>query len=73
MHDIRDMEDRGLIGVGIASTDFISAAVAQNAGLAYDPAVVYVQHPIQDRTDAEMHALADLAFESILRAVGSQG
>jgi len=72
MHDIKDMEDRGLIGVGIVSTEFISAAKAQNAGLAYDPAVVFVPHPIQDRTDEEMHQLADQALEAILRAAGKQ-
>ena len=72
MHDIRDLEDRGLIGVGVASTEFISAATAQNAGLAYDPAVVFVPHPIQDRTDEEMHQLADRAFEAILRAAGKR-
>jgi len=69
MHDIRDLEDRGVIGVGIVSSEFTSAAVAQNAALGYDPAVVFVPHPIQDRTDAEMRALADQAFESMLRSV----
>ena len=69
MHDIRDLEDRGLVGVGIVSSEFTSAAVAQNAALGYDPAVVYVPHPIQDRTDQEMHALAEQALEAILRAV----
>lgn len=70
MHDIRDLEDRGVVSVGIASTEFISAAAAQNASLGYDPAVVFVPHPIQDRTDDEMRALADQAFEAIMRAVG---
>ena len=68
MHDIRDLEDRGVIGVGIASSEFIPAAAAQNAALGYDPAVVFVPHPIQDRTDAEMRELAERAFEEVLRA-----
>ena len=71
MHDIRDMEDRGLIGVGIASSEFIPAAAAQNAALGYDPAVVFVPHPIQDRTDTEMRELAERAFEEILRAASA--
>ena len=45
------------------------AAQAQNRSLGYEPAVVFVPHPIQDRTDAEMRALADQAFEAILKAV----
>jgi hypothetical protein len=69
MHDIRDFEDRGVVGVGIVSTEFVSAAAAQNASLGYDPAVVFIPHPIQDRTDEEMRSLADQAFDAILRAV----
>ena len=71
MHDIRDLEDRGLIGVGIASSEFIPAAAAQNKALGYDPAVVFVPHPIQDRTDAEMRELAERAFDAILRAASA--
>jgi len=71
MHDIRDLEERGLIGAGIVSSEFIPAAAAQNAALGYDPAVVFVPHPIQDRTDAEMRELAERAFEEILRAVSA--
>jgi len=69
MHDIRDLEDLGVVGVAVASSEFVQAAAAQNASLGYDPAVVFVPHPIQDRTDEEMRALADGALESILDAV----
>ena len=69
MHDIRDLEDRGVVAVGIVSTEFRQAAVAQNAALGYEPALVYVPHPIQDRTDNEMRELADEAFDAILRAL----
>jgi hypothetical protein len=34
-----------------------------------EPASVFVAHPIQDRTDDEMRALADGAIEEILRSV----
>jgi len=34
-----------------------------------DPARVFVPHPIQDRTDDEIRALADTAFEDIVRAL----
>jgi hypothetical protein len=71
MHDIRDLEDRGVVGVGIVSTEFMQAAAAQNASLGYDPAVVYIPHPIQDRSDDEMRTLADQAFEAIVRALSS--
>jgi alkanesulfonate monooxygenase SsuD/methylene tetrahydromethanopterin reductase-like flavin-dependent oxidoreductase (luciferase family) len=66
MHDLKGLEDLGVAAVGIASTEFIDAARAQNRSLGYDPAVVFVRHPIQDRTDEEMRALADEAFDKIL-------
>lgn len=53
-------------GVFIASTEFIEAASSQASALGFEPARIFVQHPIQDRTDAELTALADQAFESIL-------
>lgn len=73
MHDIADMESRGIPGVGIASTEFTQAAAAQSAALGFDPAMVFVRHPIQDRTDDEMRALADEALERILRQLVQTG
>ena len=69
MHDISDLESRGVVGMFIASTEFVQAAAAQSAALGFTPASVFVQHPIQDRTDDEMRAKADEAFAEILRAV----
>jgi len=69
MHDIRNLEALGVVGVAVASSEFRQAAAAQNASLGYDPAVVFVPHPIQDRTDDEIRALADEALEPILGAV----
>ena len=69
MHDIADLEGRGLPGVFVASAEFVDAARAQAEALGFDPARVFVAHPIQDRTDDEMAALADAAVEEILRAV----
>lgn len=60
---------RGLPGVFIASTEFVEAARAQAEALGFEPAVVFVPHPIQDRTDSELHTLADDAFAAILAAV----
>jgi hypothetical protein len=69
MHDIADLEGRGIPGVAIASTEFIGAAALQSKVLGFDPALVFVPHPIQDRSDAELRALADDAFESILLGI----
>ena len=67
MHDIVNLESSGLPSVMIASSEFFDAASAQAAALGADPARVFVAHPIQDRTDDEMRALADGALDEILR------
>jgi hypothetical protein len=69
VHDIVDLDGRGVPGVLVASREFIDAAAAQARALGADPARVFVPHPIQDRTDAEMAAIADAAVEEILRAL----
>ena len=67
MHDIADLESRQIPGVGVASSEFVQAAALQSKALGFDPAMVFVPHPIQDRTDDEMRALADGALADILR------
>jgi len=42
----------------VATTEFIDAAAAQGEALGFDPAMVFVPHPIQDRTDDELAAMA---------------
>jgi alkanesulfonate monooxygenase SsuD/methylene tetrahydromethanopterin reductase-like flavin-dependent oxidoreductase (luciferase family) len=71
LHDIRELEDLGVVAVAIASSEFRQAADAQNRSLGYNPAVIFVPHPIQDRTDDEMRALADDALESILKSLSA--
>lgn len=73
MHDIGDLEGRQIPGVGIASTEFIDAAKMQSKALGMEPKMVFVQHPIQDRTDEELRSLADQALDSILQALTLQG
>ena len=66
MHDITDFEGIGLPGVFVASAEFAAAAQAQVKALGGDVARVFVPHPIQDRTDDEMRALADAAVDEAL-------
>ena len=70
MHDIVDLESRGLPGVFVASAEFVSAAVSQSTSLGF-PSVarVFTPHPIQDRTDDEMRAYADAAYDEILNQI----
>jgi len=52
--------------VFVATVEFIDGAVAQARALGADPAAVYVEHPIQDRSDEEMVAIADKAIDAIV-------
>ena len=69
MHDITDLESRGIPGVFIASSEFVDAARTQARALGSDPDAVFIPHPIQDRTDDEMRVLADNALDAILKSL----
>ncbi len=64
-----DMETRGVPGVVVASDEFVGAAESQARALGLDAARVFVPHPIQDRTDEEMRALADAVVDAVVEAV----
>ena len=69
MHDISDLDSRGVPGGFVASSEFVQASDVQSTSLGFEPGVVFIPHPIQDRTDAEMVELADAAFPKILELV----
>ncbi len=71
MHDTVNLEALGVPTVFVASTEFVDAAASQAAALGADPARVFVAHPIQDRTDDEMRALADDAVARLVAAVSA--
>jgi hypothetical protein len=72
VHDIVDLEARGVPGVFVATVAFTDGAEVQARALGADPAAVWVEHPIQDRSDAELRAIADGAFEAVVAALVSR-
>ena len=67
MHDIVALEGRGIPAVFVASAEFVQAAEAQSTSLGFPTvARVFTPHPIQDRTDDEMRAYADDAYDEIV-------
>lgn len=64
-------ESRGIPAGYIASSEFVDAAKAQSRSLGVEPAGVFVQHPIQDRTDEEMVHLASDAIERIIQLIAN--
>jgi hypothetical protein len=73
VHDIADLERRGIPGVFVASAEFVVAAESQARSLGFPAARVFVPHPIQDRTDAEMEAYADAAFDEVVSRLTTPG
>ncbi len=69
VHDVANLEERGIPSVFIASDQFRSAREAQSSALGTDPATVWVPHPIQDRTDDEMKDLARRVGADIVAAL----
>ena len=69
MHDFTDLEERGVRATFVASTEFVDAAEVQARALGVERTGVFVTHPIQDRTDEEMQALAEEAFGRIRDAL----
>jgi hypothetical protein len=68
-----DLEARGVPTVGVATTEFIAGAEAQAKSLGTDPALVFIPHPVQDRTDDELRRLADDHFEAIMALLVRSG
>ena len=69
MHDIAELERRGVVGAFLASEAFADAARLQATALGFPAPCVLVPHPVQDRTDAELRAAADAAYPAVLAAV----
>ena len=64
-----DIEQRGVPAVMVASRPFEDAASVQSEKLGLDVASVFVSHPIQDRTDDEMRAIADDVVQALLESL----
>ena len=60
------METRGIPTVMVATCEFESGKEAQDKALGCDLKAVYTEHPIQDRTDDEMLAIADPVFDALM-------
>jgi len=60
----------GIPGVNVVTTGFTEAVAAHSSALGFEPGVVFVPHPIQNRTAEELERIADDAVEPVLRMLG---
>ena len=72
LRDVISFEESGRPGVLVASSVFAQAAEAQAEALgAPDARRVLVPHPVQDRTDDELRAMARDVVDELLKAIGA--
>jgi hypothetical protein len=70
-HDLDDLDKKGLPSVSVLTEEFRQAFEAQKSAIGLDAAAVYVPHPIQNRTTAELHAFAEQSIDTILATICS--
>jgi hypothetical protein len=68
-----NFDERGIPGVSVVTTGFTDAVDKQSKALGFEPAVIYVPHPIQNRTAEELAKIADDAVEPVLRLLTQPG
>ena len=66
-----NLDGHGIPGISIVTTGFTDAIEAQSKALGFEPGVVYVPHPIQNRTPDELKKIADDIVEPALKMLQS--
>ena len=62
-----NLDGRGIPGINVVTTGFTEAVDIQSKALGFDAGVLYVPHPIQNRTAEELQKIADAIIEPALR------
>ena len=60
-------------GVFLVTTEFKDAAATQSKALGFEPGILWMPHPIQNRTADELKKLAEDAIPEILEMITSEG
>ncbi len=69
LHDLAGYEAEGVPAVLVASEEFETAVETQRETLGTVPAVIYLPHPIQSRTDSELQSFAEARLAAVLGAL----
>ena len=62
-----NLDSRGVAGVSVVTVGFTEAVASQSKALGFEPGIVFVPHPIQNRTAEELDQLADNAVVAALK------
>ncbi len=63
------LDQLGVPGLMVATTEFKPAAAAQSKSLGFEPEIIWVDHPIQNRTEDELKEIAYDAFPAIIETL----
>ena len=65
-HDLFTLDERDLAGVSVLTEEFMDAFETQRRAIGFDAAAVFVPHPMQNRSRAELEGFADKFCDEIL-------
>jgi len=65
-HDLLTLDERGLPGVSVLTEEFMDAFEVQRRAIGFDGAGIFVPHPMQNRSRAELEGFADKFCDEIL-------
>ena len=60
------LDERGLPGVSVLTEEFMDAFEVQRRAIGFDGAGIFVPHPMQNRSRAELEGFADKFCDEIL-------
>lgn len=63
------LDGRGIPGVNILTEEFTDAFDVQRRAIGFDGAAIFVPHPMQNRTRAELEGFADRFCENVLSKI----
>jgi hypothetical protein len=67
------LDARGIPGISVVTAEFRNALETQSGALGFEPAVLFVPHPIQNRTHDELTKIADDIIEPALTMLTAGG
>jgi hypothetical protein len=67
------LDARGIPGISVVTAEFRNALEAQTGALGFEPAVLFVPHPIQNRTADELRKIADDIITPALKMLTAGG
>jgi hypothetical protein len=65
------LDKQGIPGVFLVTTEFKDAAAIQSKALGFEPGILWMPHPVQNRTPEELKQIAADSVAGILKMITS--